>query len=67
MGRHVLIELFHIAAGIALALVIARGVAWAVPLARHDVWGVTAIVVVAVVLMGLRPLAEARARDRAHG
>ncbi|OQW45391.1 MAG: hypothetical protein A4S12_12840 [Proteobacteria bacterium SG_bin5] len=67
MGRHVAIELLHIAAGIALALLMAWGAAWAVPLARHDIWTVAAFAVVAILLLGLRQLARAHARDRGHG
>lgn len=60
----VLTEALHIAAGIAVALLIGALSAWAYPLAAHDVWVVTAVAVACVVLMGVGPMRRAMAADR---
>ena len=65
VGRRTLIELAHIAAGIALALVMAWAMAWAVPLARLDIWAVDIVSIVIIVMMGVRPVREAIAAGRA--
>ncbi|MBX9881704.1 MAG: hypothetical protein K2X73_07000 [Sphingomonas sp.] len=67
MGRFVAIELFHIALGIGLAVLMAYGAAWAVPLARADIWTIAALAVIAIIILGVRPLARAHRRDRGHG
>lgn len=61
----VLVEILHIAAGIAAALVIGALMAWAYPLAARDVWLVTGVAIVCVALMGVRPIRRAMATDRA--
>jgi hypothetical protein len=60
----VLIEVVHIAAGIAAAMLIAALASWSYPLARHDIWLVTYVAMVAVVLMGVGPIRRAYAVDR---
>lgn len=67
MGRHVAIELFHIALGIAIAVLMAYGAAWAVPLARTEIWVVAGLAIVAILWLGIGPLKQARARDRGDG
>lgn len=61
----VLIELVHIAIGLAAAVVIAWLAAWAYPRARADIWLVAYVAMAAVVVMGIRPLNAARRADRA--
>lgn len=60
----VLVEALHVAAGIAVALLIASLCAWAYPLATHDVWLVTGIAIACIVLMGIGPMRRAAAIDR---
>lgn len=55
----VLIEALHIAAGIAVALLIGALASWAYPLARGDVWLVTGVAIVCIVLMGVGPMRRA--------
>ncbi|MBX9797316.1 hypothetical protein [Sphingomonas sp.] len=64
IGRNVLIELMHMAAGIVLALAMAWGASWAVPLARGDIWLVVAFVIAAILLMGVEPLRHAAEADQ---
>ncbi len=65
----VLIEALHIAAGIAVALLIGATLAWAYPLAARDVWIVTAIAIACVALMGIGPMRRALwlQRNPQHG
>lgn len=65
IGRKTLIELAHIAAGIALALGMAWAMAWAVPLAKLDIWAVDIVSIVIILIMGVQPVREAMAADRA--
>jgi len=67
MGRRVAIELFHIAAGVVIALLMAYGAAWAVPLARFEIWTVAGLAIVAIIALGIGPLAQAWRGDRDHG
>lgn len=60
----VLTEALHIAAGIAVALLIGALSAWAYPLAARDVWLVTGIAIACVVIMGIAPMRRAMAADR---
>ncbi|UZK67575.1 hypothetical protein [Sphingomonas sp. M1-B02] len=60
----VLIEVIHIAVGLAVAMLIAWCAAWSYPLARSDIWLVAYIAMAAVVLMGIGPLRRAYALDR---
>ncbi len=60
----VLAEVIHIAAGIAVALLLAALAAWAYPLAARDVWIVTAIAIVCITVMGIGPMRRALAADR---
>lgn len=63
----VLVEALHVAAGIALALLIAALCAWAYPLAEQDVWLVTGVAILVIVLLGVGPMRRAMAADRAKG
>ncbi len=65
IGRKTLIELAHIAAGIALALGMAWAMAWAVPLAKLDIWAVDIVSIVIILIMGVQPVREAVAADKA--
>lgn len=60
----VLVEALHIAAGIAVALLIAALCAWAYPLAERDVWTVTGVAIVAIILLGVGPMRRAYAAER---
>jgi ABC-type lipoprotein release transport system permease subunit len=62
----VLVEALHVAAGIAVALLIAALCSWAYPLAQQDVWLVTGIAIGCIVLMGIGPMRRAAAIDRAE-
>ncbi|HEY0625083.1 hypothetical protein [Sphingomonas sp.] len=59
----VLTEALHIAAGIAVALLIGALSAWAYPLAARDVWLVTAVAIACVIVMGIGPMRRAVAAD----
>ena len=61
----VLLEVVHIAVGLAAALLIGGLAAWSYPLAKQDIWHVTYAAMAAVVLMGIGPLRRAFAVDRA--
>jgi type IV secretory pathway TrbD component len=62
----VLVEVVHIVAGLAAAVLIASAAAWSYPLARSDIWLVAFVAMALVVLMGLGPLRRAFAIDRAR-
>lgn len=59
-----LIELLHIAAGLAGAVVLTALCAWAYPHGRAVIWACGAGAMVAVVLMGVVPLRRALRMDR---
>ncbi|RYD54230.1 MAG: hypothetical protein EOP60_08215 [Sphingomonadales bacterium] len=61
----VLIEVLHIAVGLAAAVLVGSLSAWAYPLARQDIWLVTYLAMIAIVAMGIGPLRRAYAVDRA--
>jgi len=61
--RNTLIELIHIAAGIAAAVVVTKLAAWAYPLGRETIWWVGAAMVVVVTVMGVRSLRRAVVLD----
>ncbi|WP_066476759.1 MULTISPECIES: hypothetical protein [unclassified Sphingomonas] len=65
MGRHTLVELLHIAAGLVATVAITWASAWSYPLGRNDIWLVGSVAFVVVLLMGVRPVREALAKDRA--
>lgn len=67
IGRRTVIELLHIAAGVVLALVMAWAMAWAVPLAKLDIWAVDIVSIVIILIMGVQPVREAMAADKAAG
>lgn len=60
----VLVEALHIAAGIAVALLIGAVASWAYPLAERDVWLVTGVAILCVILMGIGPMRRAMTADR---
>jgi type IV secretory pathway TrbD component len=60
-----LIELLHIAAGLAATALIASLAVWAVPAAGRTIWWVAYASMVVVAFMGVRPLRLAWAKDRA--
>ncbi|MCA1197111.1 hypothetical protein K9B35_03970 [Sphingomonas sp. R647] len=55
----VLIEALHIAAGIAVALLIGALASWAYPLAQGDVWLVTGTAILCIIVMGIGPMRRA--------
>ena len=61
----VLIEVLHIAVGLAAAVLIASLAAWSYPRATHDIWLVTYAAMALVVLMGIGPIRTAYEADRA--
>ena len=61
-----LIEVIHIAIGLAVAALLASLAAWSYPRATDDIWLVTYVAMAAVVLMGVRPLYRAFEVDRAR-
>lgn len=65
MGRHTLVELLHIAAGLVATVAITWASAWSYPLGRNDIWLVGSVAFVIVLMMGARPVREALAKDRA--
>lgn len=67
MGRHVLTELLHLAAGLMVALAMTAAAAWAYPLGHDVIWGCGVFAMAATALMGVGPLRRAGARDRARG
>lgn len=60
----VLIEVIHIAIGLAAAWLIGWAAAWSYPRATDDIWLVAYGCMVAVVLMGIGPVRRAHAIDR---
>ena len=60
-----LIELLHLVVGLIVIRVIAAVAAWSVPIARGSIWWVSWILTVLVVLLSIRPILAARARDKA--
>ncbi len=63
----VAIEIFHILAGVAVALVIAALAAWAVPRAAGTIWAIDYIAIAGVVLMGIPALIAARGAGSTSG
>ena len=60
----VLIEVLHIAIGLAAALCIGWLAKWAYPRAAQEIWLVVYVSMAAVVVMGIGPLRRAYAIDR---
>ena len=60
-----LIEVLWIVAGVIGAAVFAALATWSVPAARGSIWGVAYGSMVVLVLMGVGPVRQAWARDRA--
>jgi pilus assembly protein TadC len=61
----VLIEVLHVLAGLAAALLVGALAAWSYPLGRGDIWLVTYAGMIAVAAMGVGPIRRAIAEDRA--
>jgi hypothetical protein len=64
IGRHVLVELLHVAAGLAAGLAMTVAAAWAYPLGHDVIWACGLFAMAATVAMGVGPLRRAAARDR---
>ena len=64
MGRHTLIELGWLVGGMLLALAVTSGAAWAYPPGKDVIWTVGAVAMLVGVIINMRPLREAGARDR---
>ncbi len=64
--KRALVELLHLAAGLAATALIAKLSAWAYPLGRETIVAIGWIAAAVVVLMSIRPLLRALARDRAE-
>jgi hypothetical protein len=67
MLSRTVIEVLHLAAGLAATVVVAAICAWSYPRATLTIWVVAAVAGVIVALMGVRPIQRARADDRMHG
>jgi hypothetical protein len=61
----VLIEVLHIAIGLAAAVLIAALASWAYRLGERDFWLVAYVAMVAIVVMGVKPIVRAFHEDRA--
>ncbi|UUL82898.1 hypothetical protein [Sphingomonas qomolangmaensis] len=59
MVFRVLIELFYVLLGLGAAIVIGLTAEWAYPIGAKNIWLVTYAAMVAVVLMGVRPIVRA--------
>ena len=66
MGRHILIELAHLAAGLLVAALLTWCAAWAYPLGAWTIHRIGVIVMIVVILINLRPLRDAWASDRSR-
>ncbi len=64
--RHTLIELLYVAAGLATAALITWAAAWAYPLGRETIRWVGAGAMIAVLIVNVPALRDARAKDRAE-
>ena len=60
----VLLEVIHIVVGLIAAAAMGAAAAWAYPRADDDIWIVAYAAMIAVVLMGIRPIRRAYAADR---
>ncbi|MHA6722233.1 hypothetical protein [Sphingomonas sp. RS2018] len=60
----VLVEVLHIAIGLAAAALIVATAVWAYPLARHEIETTGWVAAVIIVLLGIRPLLAAYRIDR---
>ena len=66
MPRHTLIEVLHIAIGLATTALIVAAASWAYPLARWEMRVTGIVCAIAVVLLGIGPVRRAWSRDRAE-
>jgi len=64
IGKHTLLELFHVGLGIATAAIMARLAAWAYPLARTDIWVVAIIAMLGTAAASLSEIRKAMMLDR---
>lgn len=62
--RRTLIELLHLAIGVAGAAVLAYGAVWSLPHASDTIWAVAYGVMAVVLAMSVRPLVAAVKADR---
>lgn len=67
MPRHTLVEILHIAIGLAATALIVSAASWAYPLARWEMQVTGVACAIVVVLLGIGPVRRAWARDRAGG
>lgn len=65
LGRHMRVELLHLSAGLAAALLVGALSAWAYPLGRREIWIVTAFATIATAALGFGQLRRAWIADRA--
>ena len=65
MGRETLHELLHIAAGVAVVVLLFKGAAWAYPLGKATIYAVGWVTGIAVVAMGAGGLRRAYGLDHA--
>ena len=66
MPWRTLTELLHLLVGILATLLVSALASWSVPNARDSITLVTWVVVAVVIVMDIRPVRRAWARDRAH-
>lgn len=64
IGQKTAIELIHVAAGVAAALLIGKLSAWSYPLAEDDIWLVTCAAIVVTAILGVGPIRRALAEDQ---
>lgn len=63
IGQRTVIELLHVAVGIAAALLIGKLSAWSYPLAERDIWLVTSAAILVTAILGVGPIRRALAED----
>lgn len=64
MGRHTKIELAWLIGELLVTLALTWGAAWAYRMGAEVIWAVGGLGLVVIVFVNLRPLREARAKDR---
>lgn len=64
MGRRTLVELLHVAAGIAVALWLTTNFARSYPLGREVIWWCGTAAMLATLAMAVRPVRRAMEQDR---
>jgi hypothetical protein len=63
VGRHTLIELAWLIGELLVTLALTWGAAWAYRMGAEVIWAVGGVGMLVIVLVNLRPLREARAKD----